>query len=669
MVATGDNSTFKTGFRKNIIDSVRSRFDFNNSDRYFLFAGKADGWTGGQTMDTLVDTRSQDIELWRNIVGLKQIDINSVFYMATRYDWTSNVKYDMYDHLVDMVGKKYYVMTSDYHVYKCLDNNNVNSSVQPTGVKTQGTIHTADGYIWKYLFTIPEPYRYYINDDLIPVIKLLARGTSTESKNQWAVQTNAQDGSIELIYTDPTVTPPNYTSTRILPANPTVNLTKQTSIAGATAISLATAHVDIAAAYNGLVINITSREGAGQRRVISGYTGGTDNHVLFETPLTKDVPINSVYEIAPRVQIVGDGVSAEAYVNLYDYDSGNTDQKKTQDIVVSAVGKDYTYAFCQFSPAAQLEAGGDVESARPILSPEGGHGSDAVSELNCTSLLVVVNIDQDEDNNFFTENEVRQYGIIKNPILNETDYLDINGNPYRVAGTETSLRTFLEVTAVAQDIFLPESLFNVGRYVMGKNSKATGKIEAWSPALDANHGILTISNLKGEFDTPVDGSGTGEGVVEFSQVADEWAFYSAGVGAVSAFDKVYQNTTPSYNCNYTMGVTSSAGGLDSSTFPIDAPLTGGAGTSSPAEPTGMCLNWVVNPGGTGGDLTVSNVTGTFNTGDFIGHSEVASSIIVIDSIVEPEIKTHTGEILYAQNMKPIERDPEQREQYQIILKF
>ena len=68
-------------------------------------------------------------------------------------------------------------------------------------------------------------------------------------------------------------------------------------------------------------------------------------------------------------------------------------------------------------------------------------------------------------------------------------------------------------------------------------------------------------------------------------------------------------------------------------------------------------------------LSIAGKSNLFNTGDSIGHSGLAATVIVIDSIVPPEIKQNTGEIIYAQNMKPIERDPEQREQYQIILKF
>jgi hypothetical protein len=49
----------------------------------------------------------------------------------------------------------FYVVTDEYNVYQCLDNdNNTPSTVKPTGT-TVDAIQTSDGYIWKFLYTIP----------------------------------------------------------------------------------------------------------------------------------------------------------------------------------------------------------------------------------------------------------------------------------------------------------------------------------------------------------------------------------------------------------------------------------------------------------------------------------------------------------------------------------
>jgi len=68
----------------------------------------------------------------------------------------------------------FYVMTDDFNVYKCLDNNlNATSTVKPTGTSVT-PISTADGYIWKYMYNVPINLRSkFLNDQQIPVVSAL----------------------------------------------------------------------------------------------------------------------------------------------------------------------------------------------------------------------------------------------------------------------------------------------------------------------------------------------------------------------------------------------------------------------------------------------------------------------------------------------------------------
>ncbi len=673
MAATGDNSAFKTSLRRELAGSFIRNFAVNSTDKYFLFVGKSDGWTSGGSFGQPEDRRSVDVEIRRNIVGMKQIDFNGALYMAPRYDWTNGNIYHEWDDTVDLLNKAYYVMNSEYNVYKCIDNNGgVQSTIEPKGIKTTDVVRTGDGYQWKYLFTIPEPNRYYIDDSFIPVRKVNNRGTGTTSKNQWTVQQNANDGGIESIKV--TTVNGNFSSKLINPSDTPLYVTSNQSSAGSTGIYLRNIAGVADDAYNGLVVTITNGNGAGQRRVITDFTA-SDSLAKFETPLEHAVENASNYEVAPRVNIYGDGVSAEGFVRLHSYDGDTPARKQIRDIIITNPGRDYSYAAIEFSPASltsEAQSSGRQGIARAILSPLGGLGSNPKLELQATALLIVTNIDQSEDNNFFLENEVRQYGVIKNPILNDTDsqYLNKENKPYRIAGTNVSANVGLEVTSTSTGGFLPETLFTVGNYIVGKDSKATGKIEAWSPALEGNHGIVTLSNLQGEFVPPALGK-TGENVVEFSQQNNNWSFAPAtNASAVSGFDKEFANTPPSFNCNWILGVTLAAGGMNTSTFPIDVGVTGAsAAVGCTACVTGTVLDWKFNLAGTGGTLVITNTIGSFATGDSIGSYSSASTNAVINTVTPPEIVPKTGEIMYAQNMKPIEKDPEQREQYQIILKF
>lgn len=69
---------------------------------------------------------------------------------------------------------KFYVMTDDYNVYKCLDNNNNSfSTIKPSGTSVN-PISTSDGYIWKYMYNVPINLRNkFLSADQIPVSSAL----------------------------------------------------------------------------------------------------------------------------------------------------------------------------------------------------------------------------------------------------------------------------------------------------------------------------------------------------------------------------------------------------------------------------------------------------------------------------------------------------------------
>jgi hypothetical protein len=68
----------------------------------------------------------------------------------------------------------FYVLTEDYNVYKCLDNNNNAESVnKPLGTSVS-PITTDDGYVWKFMYTVPINLRSkFLSEDQMPVISAL----------------------------------------------------------------------------------------------------------------------------------------------------------------------------------------------------------------------------------------------------------------------------------------------------------------------------------------------------------------------------------------------------------------------------------------------------------------------------------------------------------------
>lgn len=68
----------------------------------------------------------------------------------------------------------FYVMTDDFNVYKCLDNNgNSRSTNKPLGTDINPIV-AADGYIWKYMYNVPINLRNkFLTESQIPVVSAL----------------------------------------------------------------------------------------------------------------------------------------------------------------------------------------------------------------------------------------------------------------------------------------------------------------------------------------------------------------------------------------------------------------------------------------------------------------------------------------------------------------
>jgi hypothetical protein len=68
----------------------------------------------------------------------------------------------------------FYVVTDEFNVYKCLDNNlNAISTVKPTSTTVEPIV-LSDGYMWKFMYNVPIALRNkFVTDNFIPVVSAL----------------------------------------------------------------------------------------------------------------------------------------------------------------------------------------------------------------------------------------------------------------------------------------------------------------------------------------------------------------------------------------------------------------------------------------------------------------------------------------------------------------
>jgi hypothetical protein len=159
-------NAFHTDLTQNFIDDVQL-----GKSSYYYFLGKIVNWGSTDAPPvSQTETLLSESGIRSEIISLKKLSSSDVSMVIPRYDWAPGQVWDMWDSTKDMTGKKFYVMNDQFNVYKCLSNNNgVVSSNKPQDTPLN-TFTTNDGYIWKYMYTIPLSKRNrFISGTKIPV--------------------------------------------------------------------------------------------------------------------------------------------------------------------------------------------------------------------------------------------------------------------------------------------------------------------------------------------------------------------------------------------------------------------------------------------------------------------------------------------------------------------
>jgi len=381
------------------------KLSFNNAEQFkesfyepepttigYVFIGNHVPYANEASPNSIVDSVSDEKSVWDNLFAAKKITGNDVELVVPRVNWTSTTKYKQFDDRISvddlMTGnttlnvKPMYVFTSGRNVYKCLSNNaSANSTVEPTGDYTtaNGTIQTADGYVWKYMYNV-KPSNRFLTTDWVP------SPVSTNKLDYNVSPTGPVDGEITTII---------VTNAGSGYANPVINATAFGT--GVTTISLAnTTNVAANMTISGTGIAastlVSSIDVINNRITISTPTtsngGGTGNNVTFTT----------------RIYIQGDGVGLIASANI-----ANSSIAK---ITVSSVGTGYSYA------NATIYGSGTGANTRVVLSPKFGHGYNPAKELDATNVMVserIGVIDSTEGGLISTSTSFRQYGLLRDP--------------------------------------------------------------------------------------------------------------------------------------------------------------------------------------------------------------------------------------------------------------
>ena len=134
----------------------------------------------------------------------------------------------------------------------------------------------------------------------------------------------------------------------------------------------------------------------------------------------------SGYTAKPTITIVGDGQNCTIQASDITMSSGGVTGSVTEILVgASRCGTGYNIADVIISAPPIAE---NVATARAIISPAGGHGSNPVDELGGFYVMVDVQlIAADGTGDFPVDNDFRQIGVIANPKLIDDTALSYSG--------------------------------------------------------------------------------------------------------------------------------------------------------------------------------------------------------------------------------------------------
>lgn len=651
-----------------------------DDNAFYVFAAKHTPYANNSdsVIPTPVDSIKADVrDIYDDMIFGKRILPNDIAPMIPRSDYYSNQLYLQYDDTAtDPFNRFYYLFYagvqdgSNYHVYKCLYNNQgAKSTVEPYGTDIN-PFTLSDGYVWKYMYTANSfMMDKFATDEYVP----LTPNTT--------VVANAVAGSIEVInIEDGGLGYDNYFLGEIETVKVNGNPLRY---------SINPTAANTENFYNNCLIKMTSGEGIDEYRVVTDYyiSGGKKIVVLNEA-WSGNVAATDTFEIYPYVEVYDTG--GQKSVNciargLVNANTGNSIYK----VEVLNAGAGYRSANVVIRPDATVAVTSNAV-LRAIISPPGGHGSNQYAELGAMYAGITTKFVQDEEA-LSPDNDYRQVGILKDPLfanlvirINQSNTIgafQVGENiyqyrDYKLTGTVavtsgsasvTGTGTFLDDALAANDYVLitngTDNIFTKVSSVssntsltLATNATFTDSAATISYVNAVSYGVM-VGNAAGEITVSQISTA---GLTQSLKLVGDESYCTSVVNVAAALPVSINGRNPNSFNTFTQ-LTKFVGSLTSGSFIEDELVTQDSALSY-SQPTARFHS------GNSTVMYVTDANNIFEVGEVITGAN-SDATFTVSAKYDGDLHKDSGQVIYVENLSPISRSNTQTETIKLILEF
>ena len=195
-------SNFRSVNAENFKEDVK-----DDDTSVYVGIGKADAWSNSlsDTTDTTpftpVDALDATGEAFQNMIGMKLVAAADISHVVPRHTWETNETYVPWDSDDGSIfDKKFYVITSEFKVYKAIKAGGAGSTVEPIQTLTDPYEET-DGYTWKYMYTLAViDAEKFLTNSYMPVTTIDSKAGDPPQTTEYSSDQAAEEVLPEAYY-------------------------------------------------------------------------------------------------------------------------------------------------------------------------------------------------------------------------------------------------------------------------------------------------------------------------------------------------------------------------------------------------------------------------------------------------------------------------------------